>query len=311
MNCISICTIREMAVDPEAIKQYNGFCRAYQMSSEDYQFPGIDKKEAGMKVLITADYEGASGHVQWGSGGEREALTADINAAIDGAIEGGATEILAGEAHANKRNIIPEELDPRASFLSGQPRPLNHLSGIDGTFDAVMFVAYHSKAGTLRGIMAHTSSGKVFSLKFNDIEVGELGADAAIAGCFGVPVVMITGDKAACDEARALLGNIETVAVKEGVSRSAGRCIHPVEARKLIKEGAKRAMSLIGTAKPFVIKPPICTEIVFIDPSRADNLEYLPFIERVDGRTVTYTTDDFIEAFELFYMLQSYGGSVK
>ncbi len=264
-----------------------------------------------MKILITADYEGASGHVQWGSGGEREAVTYDINAAVSGAIEGGATEILAGEAHANKRNILPEKLDPRASFLSGQPRPLDHLSGIDSTFDAVMFVAYHAKAGTLRGIMAHTSSSKIFSLKFNDIEVGELGADAAIAGCFGIPIIMVTGDKAACDEAHALLGDVETVAVKEGVSRSAGICIHPVEARKLIEEGAKRAMSLIGTAEPFVIEPPIHTEIVFIDPSCADNLEYLPFVERVDGRTIAYTTDDLIETFELYYMLQSYGGSVK
>jgi len=264
-----------------------------------------------MKILITADYEGASGHVQWGSGGEREAVTADINAAIVGAIDGGATEILVGEAHGNKRNIIPEALDPRALFLSGQPRPLNHLSGLDSTFDAVMFVAFHSKAGTLRGIMAHTSSSKVFSLKFNNIEVGELGTDTAIAGYFGVPVIMVTGDRAACDEAHALLGDVETVAVKEGVSRSAGKCIHPIEARKLIKEGAKRAMSLIGTAKPFVIEPPICTEIVFIDPTCADNLEYLSFIKRIDGRTVTYTTDDFIQAFELYYMLQSYAGSVK
>lgn len=264
-----------------------------------------------MKILITADYEGASGHVQWGSSGEREAVTADINAAVDGAIAGGATEILTGEAHANKRNIIPEKLDPRASFLSGQPRPLNHLSGLDSTFDAVMFVAFHSKAGTLRGIMAHTSSSKIFSLKFNDVEVGELGSDAAIAGYFGVPVIMVTGDKAACDEAHTLLGDIETVAVKEGVSRSAGICIHPVEARKLIKEGAKRAMSLIGTAKPFVIEPPIHTELTFIDPTCADNLALLPFIKRVDGRTVTYTADDFIGAFELYYMLQSYGGSVK
>jgi len=264
-----------------------------------------------MKILITADYEGASGHVQWGSGGEREAITADINAAIAGAIDGGATEILAGEAHASMRNIIPEQLDPRASFLSGQPKPLNHVGGIDNSFDGVMLVAYHAKAGTLRGIMAHTYTGKVFSLRFNDIEVGELGADAAIAGYFGVPVIMVTGDRAACDEAHALLGDIEAVAVKEGVSRSAGRCIHPEEARKLIKEGAKKAMSLVGTAKPFVIDPPIRTEIVFVDPTCADNLEYLPFVERVDGRTIAFTTADFIEAFELFNMAQFYGGSVK
>mgnify|MGYP001120371856 CR=1 FL=1 len=264
-----------------------------------------------MKIFITADYEGVSGHVQWGSGSEREAITADINAAIAGAIDGGATEILAGEAHANMRNIIPERLDPRASFLSGQPKPLNHVCGLDSTFDAAMFVAYHARAGTWRGIMAHTYTGTVFSLKFNGIEVGEIGTDAAIAGHFGVPVIMVTGDKAACDEARALMGNIETVAVKEGISRSAGRCLHPEEARRLIREGARRAMSKIGTVKPFVIKPPIRTEVVFVDPTCADNLEHLPFIERIDGRTVAFTAETFIAAFELFNMVQFYGGSVK
>ena len=264
-----------------------------------------------MKVFITADYEGVSGYVQWESGSEREAITADINAAIAGAVEGGASEILAGESHANMRNIIPEKLDPRASFLSGQPKPLNHAGGIDSTFDAAMLVAYHAKAGTWGGIMAHTYTLKVFSLKFNGIEVGEIGTDAAIAGYFGVPVVMVTGDKAGCDEACALLGDIETVVVKEGISRSAGRCLHPEEARKLIMEGAERAMSLIGTAKPFVIEPPVRTEVVFIDPGLADNLEHLPFIERIDGCTVPFTTDDFLEAFELFNMAQFYAGSVK
>ena len=264
-----------------------------------------------MKVFITADYEGVSGHVQWGGGGEREAITADINAAAAGAIEGGATEILAGEAHANMRNIIPEKLDPRASYLSGQPKPLNHVCGIDSTFDAAMFVAYHAKAGTYRGIMAHTYTDKVFSLKFNDIEVGEIGTDAAIAGHFGIPVVMVTGDNAACDEARALLGDIETVVVKEGISRSAGRCMNPIEARKLIGEGAKRAIGRIGKIRPFVIKPPVCTQVVFANPSYADNLEHLPFIERIDGRTVTFTAEDFITAFELFNMAQFYAGSVK
>jgi D-amino peptidase len=264
-----------------------------------------------MKIFITADYEGVSGLVQWNSGGEREAVTADINAAVAGAFDNGADEVLVGEAHANMRNIIPEMLDPRVSFLSGQPKPLNHIGGLDGTFDAAMLVAYHAKSGTLRGIMAHTYTGSVFSLKFNGIEVGELGTDSAIAGYFGVPVILVTGDKAACDEAHSLLGDVETVAVKEGVSRSAGKCLHPQEARKLIREGAKRAMGRIGTIKPFVFDPPIRAEVVFIDPTYADNLEHLPFIERLDGRTITFKAPGFIYAFEIFNMVQFYGGSVK
>jgi D-amino peptidase len=264
-----------------------------------------------MKIFITADYEGVSGHVQWNTAGDREAITQDINSAVAGAFEGGAKEVLVGEAHGNMRNIIPEMLDPRVAFLSGQPKPLNHASGIDSTFDAAMLVAYHAKSGTRYGIMAHTYTGSVFSLKFNGLEVGELGADSAIAGHFGVPVILVTGDKSACDEGLLLISNLETVAVKEGVSRSAGKCLHPQEARKLIKEGAKRAMGKIGTIKPFVINPPIEAEITFTDPTFADNLEPLPFIERIDGRTVTYTAPNFIDAFEIFNMLQFYGGNIK
>jgi D-amino peptidase len=264
-----------------------------------------------MKIFITADYEGVSGLVQWGSNGEREAITLDINAAIEGAIEGGAKEILVGEAHANMRNIIPEMLDPRVSFISGQPKPLNHVGGIDETFDAAMLVAYHAKSGTWKGIMAHTYTFSVFSLKFNGIEVGELGTDAALAGYYGVPVILVTGDKAACDEAHDLLGDVVTVPVKEGVSRFAGKCLHPQEARKLIKQGAQIAMDRISKTKPFVIEPPIRAEVVFIDPTCADNLEHLPFVERLDGRTLAFTASDFVDAFELFNMIQFYGGNVK
>jgi D-amino peptidase len=264
-----------------------------------------------MKIFITADYEGVSGLVQWDSGGEREAITADINAAIAGAFDGGATEVLAGEAHANMRNIIPERLDPRASFFSGQPKPLNHAGGLDSSYDAAMLVAYHARAGTWKGIMAHTYTGSVFSLKFNGIQVGELGTDTAIAGYFGVPVVLVTGDRAACEEGRALIGDIETVSVKEGVSRSAGKCLHPEEARRLIREGAKRAIGKIGSIKPLVFKPPIHVEVTFIDPTYADNLEYLHFIERLDGCNISFTADDFIKAFEMFNMVQFYGGRVR
>jgi hypothetical protein len=141
-------------------------------ANQDWQIKNV---RLVMKIFITADYEGVSGHVQWNSGGEREAITLDINAAVAGAFDGGAKEVLVGEAHGNMRNIIPEMLDPRANFLSGQPKPLNHVGGIDSTFNGAMLVAYHAKSGTLHGIMAHTYTGSVFSLKFNGIEVGAEG----------------------------------------------------------------------------------------------------------------------------------------
>jgi len=256
-----------------------------------------------LKVFIAVDLEGVGGYVKWDSADrerERELVTGEANAAICGAFEGGATEVLVTEAHGNMRNIIPEKIDPRATFLSGTPKPLNHMAGIDDTFDVAMFVGYHSKAGTRNGVMAHTFSGEIFSLRFNGIEIGEIGTDAAIAGQFGVPVAMVSGDQAACKEARGLLGEIETVVVKDGVSRYAARCVPVDGARRLIREGAKRALARVDAVSPFTIKSPVRGEITFTDPSRADAVSQLPFAERLDGCSVAFEAADFVRAFELF-----------
>jgi D-amino peptidase len=256
-----------------------------------------------MKVFISVDLEGVAGYVQWDVADrqrEREFVTLDLNAAIDGAFEGGASQVYVTEAHANMRNIIPEEIDGRALFISGRPKAQNHMAGIDGSFDAAIQVGYHSKAGTLNGVMAHSFRGSIFSLKFNDVEVGEIGADAAIAGYYGVPVVLVTGDLAAVTEAKGLLGDIETVSVKKGISRHAALCIPPEEARKQIRTGALRALKKVEDIEPFTFSPPINTEVTYIDPSHADAVSHLPFIKRVNGCTVSFQTNDYLDSFEIF-----------
>lgn len=270
-----------------------------------------------MKVFISIDLEGISGLVQWDSADrqiERELITAEANAAIAGAFDGGATDVLVTEAHGNMRNILPEKIDHRASFISGQPKPKNHMSGIDSSFRAALLIGYHSKAGTLNGVMAHTFTGSIFSLKFNDMELGEIGTDAAIAGHYDVPVVMVTGDKAACLEARELLGEVETVSVKEGISRSSAKCTAPPSARRLIREGAKRviaSLSANSNQKPFKIKSPVRTEITFTDPSYADCVSNMPFVERIDGRKIAFKAPDMIQSFELFNSIQFLAGVVR
>lgn len=200
-----------------------------------------------MKVFISVDLEGVAGYVQWDTADrdrEREFVTMDVNAAIEGAFEGGATQVYVTEAHANMRNIVPEKIDERALFISGRPKKQNHMAGIDESFDVAMQVGYHSKAGTLNGVMAHSYRGSIFSLKFNELEVGEIGADAAIAGYYKVPVVFVSGDLAAVNEAKELLGEIETVSVKKGISRYAAICTPPSEARKQIRMGAERSLKI-------------------------------------------------------------------
>jgi D-amino peptidase len=259
-----------------------------------------------MKVFIAVDMEGIAGLVQWDAAQrelERKLMTEEVNAAARGAFAGGATEVWAGESHGNMRNLLPDLLDERVGFTSGQPKPMNHMGGLDASFDLAMFLGYHAKAGTLHGVMAHTFAGSVFSLSFNGTEVGEIGADVALCGALGVPVGLVAGDRAACEEAYALLGAVETVAVKEGISRSAARCIPVAQARERIEQAAARAAGRAGEFEPFVFPGPVTAEVVFTDPSYADVLEHLDFVERTDGRTIRIQAPDYLQAFERFSAL--------
>lgn len=259
-----------------------------------------------MKVFIAVDMEGIAGLVQWDASQrelERQLMTEEVNAAARGALAGGAREVWAGESHGGMRNLLPERLDERVGFISGQPKPMNHMGGLDASFDLALFVGYHARAGTLHGVMAHTFAGSIFSLSFNGIEVGEIGADAALCGALGVPVGLVAGDRAACDEARALLGEIETVAVKEGISRSAARCLPVPQARAQIERAAAQVVGRASTLKPYTFEGPVTVEVVFTDPSYADPLEHLDFVERVDGRTIRTQAQDYLRAFERFNAL--------
>jgi D-amino peptidase len=259
-----------------------------------------------MKVFVAVDMEGIAGLVQWDSSQrelERRLMTEEVNAAARGALAAGATEVHAGESHGNMRNLHPELLDPRVGYLSGQPKPMNHMAGVDPSFDLALFVGYHSKAGTLHGVMAHTFARSIFSLTFNGVEVGEIGADAALCGYCGVPVGLVAGDRAACDEARALLGDVQTVAVKEGVSRSAACCVPVTVARERIEAAANAAVARASAFRPFTFDGPVIAEVVFTDPSYADPLEHLDFVSRVNGRTIRLEGADYLKAFERFSAL--------
>ena len=267
-----------------------------------------------MKVFVSVDMEGIAGLVTWdGSQTEltKRLMTEEVNAAARGAFAGGAKEVFAGEGHASMRNLVPEMLDPRVSFLSGQPKPMNHMGGVDRSFGLAMFLGYHSKAGTLHGVMSHTYGLHIFSLSFNGIEVGEIGADAALCGFCGVPVGLVAGDRAACEEARSLLGAVRTVAVKEGISRSAAKCVPLAKARQMIEQEAAEAVRRASEMKPFIIKAPVTTQVVFTDPSYADTLEHLDFVTRVDGRTIRFEAADILKAFERFNALHFLAAVVR
>ena len=263
-----------------------------------------------MKILISVDMEGVSGVVTWDHVDSkhkeyerfRKLMTAEANAAIEGALAGGATQIVVNDSHGGMKNILIEELNPAAELISGSPKPFGMVQGIGPDVDAVFFVGYHAVAGRGAGILAHTWSSRIVQeVRLNGQVVGETGLNAATVGGYGVPVVLVTGDRAVTEEARALLGEIETVAVKDGVTRTAAQCLHPKVAHERIRQAAERALKL--KVAPFVLPSPITVSVAFQNGLRADQAALLPGSRRVDGRTVEWTGDDMPTVYKAFRAL--------
>jgi len=260
-----------------------------------------------MKVYISCDMEGISGIVaskQTQMDGEeykraQKLMTGEVNAAIEGALAGGATQVVVNDSHGSMRNILIEELNPRAQLISGSPKPLSMMQGIDEGFDVAFFIGYHAQAGTAYSTLDHTYTGTVYQVSLNGQPVGETGLNAALAGYFGVPVVLVTGDKLLVEEAQALLGPVEGVAVKESCGRYAAKCLAPEEAHKLIRQAAERALSKRG-AKPFVVEPPITLAIDFTSSAHLDMAELIPGSRRTGGRHIEYTHDDLLTVYKVW-----------
>ena len=160
--------------------------------------------------------------------------------------------------------------------------------------------------------MAHTFAGSIFSLSFNGIEVGEIGADAALCGHYSVPVGLVAGDQAACEEARALLGEaVCTVAVKEGLGRNVARCLPLPIVYQRIEEQAAVAVRQADRCAPFVFQGPVVVQVIFTDPTYADTVANLDFVTRVDGRTIRFEGADYLKAFERFNALHFLAGAVR
>lgn len=274
-----------------------------------------------MKILIAADMEGISGVVHWDQVNSnhpeyqrfRKIMTNDVNAAILGASAAGADEIVVSDGHGWGRNILIEDLDPRARLNSGTPSPLSMVQGIDDGIDGVLYVGYHAKIGTPNAILEHTwSDERVANLWLKGADaaelqtIGEIGLNAAVCGHFGVPVLMISGDQAACDEAKALLGDIETAVVKWPSSRMAAECLHPEEAQQKIQQAAYQAVNQLansldgsGELQPFVLTPPITMAVEFVQSEMADKAALLPGAIR-QGRRIEYTAPDMVTIYRAF-----------
>ncbi len=265
-----------------------------------------------MKILIAADMEGVSGVVHWDQVDSthseyarfRKLMTGDVNAAIRGVLDAGADEVIVADGHGRGRNLLIEELDPRARLNCGTPSPFSMVQGVDSGVEAALFIGYHARVGAQNAILDHTwSSSCVAGVWLNGRVVGETGWNAAVCGHFGVPVILISGDQTVCAEASALLGPVETVVVKWAGGRMAAECLPPEVAQERIYEAARRAIRRWqeGQApEPFRLPPPITVAVELVHSDMADRAAIAPGVRRLEGKRVEFTAEDVPTAYRTF-----------
>lgn len=267
-----------------------------------------------LKVFISVDMEGISGVVTGdqttASGADynrfRRLMTLETNAAIQGAMDAGATEIVVNDSHGSMRNLLIEELATNAELISSNIKPAGMVQGLDNSFDAVIFIGYHAKAGSAVGVLAHTGSGTVGDLRINGKSVGEGGMNIYAAGAYDVPVVLISGDQAAIAQARELVPNIEGVQVKEAIGTLAARSLPPEVARARIREATARALKRRNEIKPVKPALPASFEVRFTQTALAAVAEEIPTVRRVKENTVRFEAGDYMQGYRLFRILYKY-----
>ena len=267
-----------------------------------------------MRVHVISDMEGVAGIVKWQqtTGGEklydegRVLYTEEINAAVRGAKAAGATEIVVMDCHGaggpySFNSLLPELLDPDCEYVV-QEEWTEYTGFLESGCDAALFIGMHAMAGAADGVLSHTVSGQAWqNLRFNGTLVGETGINAALCGHWGVPVVLVTGDRAVCTEARELLDGVTTVEVKEGLGRFSARMKTPQRARELIEEGAKKALSDLSAVAPYDPGRPCEIEIDFTSPDRLQEYANRKGVEVTGSRSIAIRGDDWWSAWSSFF----------
>ncbi len=273
-----------------------------------------------LKVYISVDMEGVVGTVtndQLGPAGfeyarYREFMTRETLAAINAAKEAGATEILVSDSHGNGENLLIELFPADVRIIRSWPRRLHMMAGIDETFDAAMFIGYHASTSNPRGVRAHTfSSARLTRVALNGKEVTEGAWSAAIAGHFKVPIVMMSGDDAAIEEVRSLVGPIEGAETKKALGFHSANTLTPQASYELIGKKVKAALGRLSDFKPYVVSGPVTVEVSFKNYTQAEAASFLRVIERVDSHTIRYRARDMVEAADFIEFLTTFGPDLQ
>lgn len=268
----------------------------------------IAQSDRGLKVLITVDMEGLAGVVTGSENSRsgkdygifRTIAVNETNAAIEGAFAAGAAEVYVRDFHGGKRNIRPLDLDSRAVLVRGHDtHPRYPVEPVDETFDAVIFIGFHAKAGTPNAIIEHTSTGNVMDFSINGLSLPEAGYCALVAGMYGVPVAFIAGDEAICEQAKDLFGDVETCSLKKGIGASV-MGVHPDVACNMIRTGVEEALRNLNRFRPFKLSPPYTMVLKMKNEEKVYNAQFFPGARRTGDWEVTFTSRNMLDIINAF-----------
>jgi D-amino peptidase len=271
------------------------------------------------RILISVDIEGVAGvyHPEQVRPGNpeyeraRRLMAEEANAAIAGAFDGGADEVFVNDSHGGFRNMPPDLLDERAQAVQGKPRYLGMVSGVEAGVDGVLFVGYHSRAQG-RGILAHTINSFAFArVLLNGREQGEAGLYGALAGAYGAPVLMASGDDVFIEETRETFPQARWVQTKRASGAHSGTSLSPARSCAAIRQGAREAVASCGAARPFVIDGPIDVELQTQTVALADLFCQWPALERASGDAVRFTADGIEPAVRMLNCLSAMSSMLR
>jgi D-amino peptidase len=271
--------------------------------------------QGGPRVLIVADMEGLTGAVtseQLGPEGFeyerfRHIMTAEVLAAMDGARAAGAREFVVADSHGNGQNLLIEEFPEDVRIIRSWPRPLGMLQGVDQNIDGVIFIGFHSGTTNPDGVRAHTmSSANLTDLRIGDNSVSEAVWGAAIAGHYGVPVLMLSGDDAIAAEAQRFLPDLEVAIVKRALSFHSADTLTPAAGQRLIREMAERAVRRIDEIEPYRVPTPVRVTVSFKHYQPSQVLALLPMFGRLDAHSISFEADDMVQASHILTVIEEY-----
>ena len=270
--------------------------------------------QARRKIFISVDMEGITGVVQPAQLGPdgfeyqraREWMTAEVNAAIEGARDAGPADIVVCDSHGNGQSVLIDKLPDDVQIVRGFPRPLEMMQGIDASFAAALFIGYHASEWTADAVRGHTiSSARLLGVKLNGMEVSEGIYNAALAGQFGVPIAFISGDRLAVSQLQTVVPGAEGAIVKEPFGYHSAQTVTPARGQALIRDGVKRAMAKLGTLQPYRVKTPIDLEVGFKLTIDAERAAFIPGLTRADAHSVKGTFPDMIQITKLLQVVTS------